>query len=63
MNQAEKALALARSIGGKNRLNCIAELDEPLPGRPGRWKRTDWAGCRPDYVISDLHELETLGIF
>ena len=28
MNQTEKALALARSIGGKNRLNCIAELDE-----------------------------------
>ena len=28
MNQTEKALAFARSIGGKNRLNCIAELDE-----------------------------------
>ncbi len=28
MNQTEKALALAKSIGGKNRLNCIAELDE-----------------------------------
>ena len=28
MNQTEKALALARSIGGKNGLNCIAELDE-----------------------------------
>ena len=28
MNQTEKALALAGSIGGKNRLNCIAELDE-----------------------------------
>ncbi len=28
MNQTEKALALANSIGGKNRLNCIAELDE-----------------------------------
>ena len=28
MNQTEKALALAESIGGKNRLNCIAELDE-----------------------------------
>ena len=27
MNQTEKALALASSIGGKNRLNCIAELD------------------------------------
>ena len=27
MNQTEKALALAESIGGKNRLNCIAELD------------------------------------
>ena len=31
MNQTEKALALARSIGGKNRLNCIAELDETAP--------------------------------
>ena len=30
MNQTEKALALARSIGGKNRLNCIAELDETV---------------------------------
>ena len=28
MNQTENALALAVSIGGKNRLNCIAELDE-----------------------------------
>ena len=28
MNQTEKALALAGYIGGKNRLNCIAELDE-----------------------------------
>ena len=28
MNQTEKALTLAGSIGGKNRLNCIAELDE-----------------------------------
>ena len=28
MNQTEKSLALAGSIGGKNRLNCIAELDE-----------------------------------
>ncbi len=28
MNRTEKALALARSIGGKNKLNCIAELDE-----------------------------------
>ena len=28
MNQTEKALALAKSIGGKDRLNCIAELDE-----------------------------------
>ena len=28
MNQTEKALALANSIGGKNGLNCIAELDE-----------------------------------
>ncbi len=28
MNQKEKALALAESIGGKNALNCIAELDE-----------------------------------
>ena len=28
MNQTEKALALARSIGGKDKLNCIAELDE-----------------------------------
>ena len=31
MNQTEKALALARSIGGKNGLNCIAELDETAP--------------------------------
>ena len=28
MNQTENALALAVSIGGKNRLNCIVELDE-----------------------------------
>ena len=28
MNQTEKALALAKSIGGKDGLNCIAELDE-----------------------------------
>ena len=28
MNQTENALVLARSIGGKNGLNCIAELDE-----------------------------------
>ena len=28
MNQTEQALALARSIGGKDKLNCIAELDE-----------------------------------
>ena len=28
MNQTEKALALAKSIGGKDRLNRIAELDE-----------------------------------
>ena len=28
MNQTEKALALAKSIGMKNKLNCIAELDE-----------------------------------
>ena len=28
MNQTENALALARSIGGKGTLNCIAELDE-----------------------------------
>ena len=27
MNQTENALALAGSIGGKNGLNCIAELD------------------------------------
>ena len=27
MNQTEKALSLAREIGGKNGLNCIAELD------------------------------------
>ena len=27
----EKALALAKSIGGKNGLNCIAELDETAP--------------------------------
>jgi len=27
MNQTEKALSLAEEIGGKNRLNCIAELD------------------------------------
>ena len=27
MNQTEKALSLAKEIGGKNRLNCIAELD------------------------------------
>ena len=27
MNQTEKALALAEEIGGKNGLNCIAELD------------------------------------
>ena len=35
MNQTEKALALARSIGGKNRLNCIAELDETAPEQAG----------------------------
>ena len=28
MNQTEKALALAKSIGGKDKLNCIAELDK-----------------------------------
>lgn len=28
MNQTERALALAESIGGRNGLNCIAELDE-----------------------------------
>ena len=28
MNQTENALVLARSIGGKNRLNCIAELEK-----------------------------------
>ena len=28
MNQTENALALAENIGGKNKLNCIAELDE-----------------------------------
>ena len=27
MNQTERALALAEEIGGKNGLNCIAELD------------------------------------
>ena len=31
MNQTENALALAGSIGGKNGLNCIAELDETAP--------------------------------
>ena len=31
MNQMEKALALAKSIGGKDKLNCIAELDETAP--------------------------------
>ena len=31
MNQTENALALAGSIGGKNKLNCIAELDETAP--------------------------------
>ena len=31
MNQTENALVLAESIGGKNRLNCIAELDETAP--------------------------------
>ena len=30
MNQTEKALALAKSIGGKDGLNCIAELDETV---------------------------------
>ena len=28
MNQTEKALALAEEVGGKNGLNCIAELDQ-----------------------------------
>ena len=28
MNQTERALALAEEIGGKERLNCIAELDQ-----------------------------------
>ena len=28
MNQTENALARARSIGGKDRLNCISELDQ-----------------------------------
>ena len=28
MNQTGNALALARNIGGKDRLNCIAEIDE-----------------------------------
>ncbi len=31
MNQTENALALAESIGGKNGLNCIAELDATAP--------------------------------
>ena len=31
MNQTETALALAGSIGGKNGLNCIAELDGTAP--------------------------------
>ena len=35
MNQTEKALALAKSIGGKNRLNCIAELDETAAAQAG----------------------------
>ena len=35
MNQTEKALALAGSIGGKNRLNCIAELDETAAAQAG----------------------------
>ena len=33
MNQTKNALALAGSIGGKNRLNCIAELDETALGQ------------------------------
>ena len=33
MNRTEKALALAGSIGGKDRLNCIAELDETAAGQ------------------------------
>ena len=36
MNQTEKALALARSIGGKNGLNCIAALDETPGGLQGK---------------------------
>ena len=35
MNQTEKALVLARSIGGKNGLNCIAELDETAAEQAG----------------------------
>ena len=31
MNQTEKALALAEKTGGKNGLNCIAELDPSAP--------------------------------
>ena len=33
MNQTEKALALAKEIGGKNGLNCIAELDPDACGQ------------------------------
>ena len=35
MNQTEKALALAKSIGGRNGLNCIAELDETAAEQTG----------------------------
>ena len=35
MNQAEKALALAEEIGGKNGLNCIAELDPTAAEQAG----------------------------
>lgn len=35
MNPTESALELAKRIGGKNGLNCIAELDETAPEQAG----------------------------
>ena len=41
MNQTEKALSLAAEIGGKNGLNCIAELDPTAADQAGALEKSD----------------------
>ena len=41
MNQTEKALSLAEKIGGKNGLNCIAELDPTAVDQAGALDESD----------------------